>query len=233
VATESGKEQKMKSTRPGWITVFISLVALIVCVALSQTQQKPPKPKNVSTSEESPTAGLLAHGKAKDGLAALLLCHRDRFKVGQPIPLTYGIINVGSGLKWETATQKAEEHSKLKTRIWWLRNRPELLGNYSWFEVAGPDGQNVPYRGYTVTLPNYTSAVVDKFSVVLYHRQFVGRHYPDLRGPLASDPKHLRHYFDLSKPGTYKVRWGYSPWWKVGPWTGTLMSNEVQFEIVP
>ncbi len=172
------------------------------------------------------------HGEAKDGLAAFILCHRARFKVGQPIPLSYGIINVGSGLEWETNLQEAEKNAKLKTRVWWLRNHPELRYNYSWFEVIGPDGNNVRYRGGTGTLPNYTAAVVDKFSVVLYHRQFVGKHYPDLRGPLASDPKHLRHDFDLTKPGTYKVRWGYSPWWKVGPWTGTLMSNEVEFEIV-
>ncbi len=222
----------MKSTRPGWITMFISLVALIVCVALSQTQQKPPEPKNVSTSEESPIAGLLPHGKVKDGLAAFLLCHRDRFKIGQPIPLTYGIINVGSGLEWETDLQEAEQNSKLKTRIWWLQNEPADQYNYSWFEVTGPNGQSIPCRASGGTLPNFTAAHVDKFSVVLYHRQFVGRFYPDLRGPLASYPKLLRHDFDLTKPGTYKVRWGYDPLWKVGPWTGTLMSNEVQFEIV-
>lgn len=197
-----------------------------------QPQQKPPEPKSVSTSEESPIAGLLPHGEVKDGLAAFLLCHRPRFKVGQPIPLSYGIINVGSRLEWETNLQKAEKNAKLKTRVWWLRTNPELQYNYSWFEVTGPGGKNVPYHGSTGTLRNLTAAVVDKFSVVLYHRQFVGSHYPDLRGPLASDPKHLRHYFDLSKPGTFKVRWGYSPWWKVGPWTGTLMSNEVQFDIV-
>ncbi|MHC4735143.1 MAG: hypothetical protein ACYTDW_11905 [Planctomycetota bacterium] len=172
------------------------------------------------------------HGEAKDGLAAFLLCHRAHFKVGQPIPLSYGIINVGSGLEWETNLEEAEKNAKLKTRIWWLGNNPELRYNYSWFEVTGPDGNNVPYRGSTGTLPNYTAAVVDKYSMVLYHRQIVGYHYPDLRGPLTSFPGLEKSFFDLSKLGTYKVRWGYSPWWKVGPWTGTLMSNEVEFEIV-
>jgi len=212
--------------------MFISLVALIVCVALSQTQQKPPEPKNVSTSGESPIAGLLPHGKVKDGLAAFLLCHRARFKVGQPIPLTYGIINISSGLQRETKLREAEDNAKFKMRVWWLQNEPADQYNYSWFEVTGPDGQNILCRASGGTLPNYTAAVVDKFSVVLYHRQFVGKHYPDLRGLRIPKFSHIRPDFDLTKPGTYKVRWGYSPWWKVGPWTGTLMSNEVQFEVV-
>ena len=38
--------------------------------------------------------------------------------------------------------------------------------------------------------------------------------------------------YDLSRPGTYKVQWGYAPFFSGGPWTGKLMSNEVQFEIV-
>jgi len=187
----------MKKTILGLITICVCLLAAIGYMTLSQAQQKPPQPRSVSISQESQVTGLLPYGEAKDGLAAFLLCQRDSFKVGQPIPLTYGIINVGSGLEWETNLQKAEEHSKLKTRIWWLGNNPELRYNYSWFEVTGPDGNNVPYRGGTGTLPNYTAAVVDKFSMVLYHRQIVGYHYPDLRGPLTSFPGLEKSFFDL------------------------------------
>ncbi len=212
----------------------VGLLTLITYVTLSQAQQEKSQPKSACTSKKPQVTGLLPHGEIKNGLAAFLLCHRDSFKVGEPIPLTYGIINVGSGLEWETNVQKAEENSKLKTRVWWLGNNPELQYNYSWFEVAGPDGNNVPYRGGTGTLPNYTAAVADKFSVILHHRQLVGYHYPDLRGPLASypEPNIAKHWYDLSKFGIYKVRWGYNPLWKVGPWTGKLMSNEVRFEII-
>ena len=222
----------MKKTSLSWIAVCVGLLILITYVTLSQAQQEKSQPKSTCTSKKPQVTGLLPHGKVKDGLAAFLLCHRDSFKVGEPIPLTYGIINVGSGLEWEIDVQKTEENSKLKTRVWWLGNNPELQYNYSWFEVTGPDGKDVPYRGGTGTLPNYTAAVVDKFSVVLHHRQFVGNHYPDLRGPLTSFPGLEKTFFDISKPGLYKVRWSYEPFWKGEPWTGKLMSNEVQFEIV-
>ncbi len=224
----------MKKASLARIVICVGLLALVGYVTLSQAQQKTLQPKCVS-AQRLQTPGLLPHGKVKDGLAAFLLSHRDSFKVGEPILLTYGIINVGSGLEWETNVQKTEENSKLKTRVWWLGNNPELQYNYSWFEITGPDGNNVPYRGGTATLPNYTvapAAVVDKLSVVLHHRQIVGNHYPDLRGPLTSFPGFEKSFFDLSKLGTYKVRWGYNPRWKVGPWTGELMSNEVQLEIL-
>jgi len=136
------------------ITLFVGLLILIAAyVTLSWAQQKPPQPKSVSVSENSWVTGLLPHGKVKDGLAAFLLCHRDCFKVGQAIPLSYGIVNIGSGLRRETNLQEAEENAIFKTRIWWLYSEPELQWNYSWFEVTGPDGQNVPYRGGTETLP--------------------------------------------------------------------------------
>ncbi len=212
----------------------VGLFTLIAGMTLSLAESPISQAEGPTISEKPKIPGLLPHGQVKDGLAAFLLCHRGRFKVGQPIPLTYGIINVGSGLEWEIDVQKTEENSKLKTRVWWLGNNPELQYNYSWFEVTGSDGNNVPYRGGTGTLQNFTTEVADKLSVVLHHRQIVGNHYPDLRGPLASypEPNIVKHYYNLSKPGTYKVRWGYNPWWKVGPWTGKLMSNEVQFEIV-
>ena len=216
-----------------WVAFFCVFVfALVGLVVQSNVNATSPTTAPAKKTDAKIDKIAMSHGPVKDGLAAFLICERKKFKVGEPIPLTYGIINVGSGLEWENNLQKAEENSKLKTRVWWLRNNPEFKHNYSWFEVTGPDGNNVPYFGGTGTLRNYTAAVVDKFSVVLHHRQIVGYHYPDLRGPLTSFPGLERSFFDLSKPGLYKVRWGYNPWWKVGPWTGKLMSNEVQFEIV-
>ena len=215
------------------ITLCVGLLILIAYVTLSWAQQKPPQPKSVSVSENSWVPGLLPHGEVKDGLAAFLLCHHDCFKVGQAIPLSYGIVNVGSGLQRETNLQEADENAKFKIRIWWLYSEPELRWTYSWFEVTGPDGQDVPYRGMTGTLPG--SMPLDEFSVLLHHRQFIGSVFPDLRGWLTSDLEDAEDIFfdfDLSKPGTYKVRWGYAPVWEGGPWTGTLMSNEVKFEVV-
>ena len=166
---------------------------------------------------EVPKTSIFPHGKTQDGLAAFLLCHKHRFQVGEPIPLSYGLIFIGPGLSKKD--RERQDTSKLKVRVWWLQNRPELSGNYSWFELTGPDEQNVPYHGGTGTLPD--SAPLDEFSVCLHYGQFVGTTHVD-----------LRRNFDLSRPGTYKVRWGYKPWFKGGPWVGKLMSNEVQFEIL-
>jgi len=200
----------MKKASLVWIAICAGLLVPIAYTALSQAQQKPPEPKNVSTSEESPIAGLLLHGKVKDGLAAFLLCHRDRFKIGEPIPLNYGIINVGPGAD--------VEHSH-NVRIWFFATRPWDPKNFVWLEVTGPDGKNIRYHGGAIEWR--AKHPVDKNSVFLRHRQFIGTFFPD-----------LRETFELNKPGTYKVRLGYNPWFEDGPWTGELMSNEVQFEIV-
>ena len=161
----------------------------------------------------------MVHGKVKDGLAGFLLCHRNRFKSDEPVPLSYGIINVGSGMEPETHGRKAEKDTDIKTRVWWFPHPPRSLRNVLWLEVIGPDGKNIPYHGthidWAAKLP------VDKYSLLLRYRQFVGMVFPD-----------LRKNFDLDKPGVYKVRWGYNPRFPGGPWTGELMSNEIQIEIV-
>ena len=220
----------MKKTILGRIAICAGLLAVISYVILSQAQQKPPQPKSISTYEAPPMVGLLPHGEVKDGLAAFLLCHRYHFKVGEPIPLTYGIINIGPGLGMETTWQEASENANLETRVWWLGNNPELQYNYSWFEVTGPDGKDVPYHGGTGTLPS--SAPLDEFSVLLHHRQFIGTVDPDLRGWLTSEPEDIFFDFDLSKPGTYEVQWGYNARFEGGPWTGELMSNKVEFKVL-
>ena len=80
-----------------------------------------------------------------------------------------------------------------------------------------------------------SSAPLDEFSVLLHHRQFIGTVDPDLRGWLTSDLEDLEDIFfdfDLSKPGTYEVQWGYNARFEGGPWTGELISNKVQFKIM-
>ena len=201
------------------ITLCVGLLILIAYVTLGWAQHKPPQPRSVSISQGPQVAGLLPHGKVKDGLAAFLLCHHDCFKVGQAIPLSYGIVNIGSGLRRETNLQKAEDNAKFKKRIWWLQNEPADQYNYSWFEVTGLNGQNILCRASGGTLPR--SAPLNELSVLLHHRQFVGSIFPD-----------LGEVFELNTPGTYKIRWGYDADFEGGAWTGELMSNEVQFEII-
>ncbi len=60
-------------------------------------------------------------------------------------------------------------------------------------------------------------------TVVSRHGEFVGAVRPDLTG-LGT--------FRLDRPGTYKVVWWYEPFHVGGLWTGKLISNEVEFEIV-
>lgn len=224
----------MKKTILVRIAICACLLVVIGYVILSQAQQKPHQPKSISTYEAPPMVGLLPHGEVKDGLAAFLLCHRYHFKVGEPIPLTYGIINVGPGLEMETTLQESSENANLETRVWCLPNEPGERFSYTWYEVTGPNGQNVPYRGIIEgTLPS--SAPLDEFSVLLHHRQFIGTVDPDLSGWLTSDLYDLEDIFfdfDLSKPGTYEVQWGYDARFEGGPWTGELMSNKVKFKIM-
>ncbi len=167
----------------------------------------------VGTGETRKT-GTFPHGKVQDGLAAFLLCHKNRFEVGEPIPLSHGIILVGPRL------EPTEETHKLQAKVW--RPFPAVdPDNMSWFEVTGPDGASVPYKGSYVTWA--TPSPTPSNTAILHHGEFLGRTHSDLCE---------QGTFHLSKPGQYKVRWGYAPWGKEGPWVGRLISNEVQFEIV-
>jgi len=158
--------------------------------------------------------GTFPHGKVLDGLAAFLLCHKNRFEVGEPIPLTHGIIFMGPGL------EPNEETYKLQAKVW-RPCRAVDPDNMSWFEVTGPDGASVPYNGIYVSWATPSPSPAN--TAILRHGEFLGRTHSDL----------CEHgTFHLNKPGQYRVRWGYAPWGKEGPWVGKLISNEVQFEIV-
>jgi hypothetical protein len=175
--------------------------------------EKPPQSSVTGKAEQTQTAKRVPHGEVKDGLAAFLTCPGVRFKVGQPVPLDFGVVLVGAGLESESDAME-----KLQLRVW-RPTRPVDPLNISWLLVTGPDGQNVPYHGVAPDYRN-TAPLNDEFSALLHHRDLVGRHHPD-----------LRKNYDLSRPGTYNVQWGYAPFFRGGPWTGKLMSNEVKFEI--
>jgi len=155
------------------------------------------------------------HGEVKDGLAAFLFCHKNRFEVGEPIPLTHGIILVGPGL-----SSKDEKAYRLKAKV---RRPLEAMdpGNGSWFEVVGPDGASVSYKGGYDDWPE--GPPPPSHTAILGYGEFLGRTHSDL----------CKHgAFDLSRPGRYMVRWCYGPWEDEGLWVGKLISNEVQVEIV-
>jgi hypothetical protein len=159
----------------------------------------------------------MPHGDVEKGLAAFLVLRKHRFKVGEPIPLRYGVVLVGPGLD-----KRNEETARLRMRVF-KPVTPYDPGNYSWCEVTGPDGQKLPWRGGYDSLPMHI-APSDEYSPFLRHGEFLDNTYPDL-GENGE--------FDLTRPGTYKVRWGYHPDEVEGVWSGgPLMSNEVQFEII-
>ena len=188
----------------------MALVALTCGKTLSEEKQK-------AVSAEGPQTSFgMPHGEAKKGLAAFLLCHKKRFQIGEPISLSYGLILVGPGLD-----KQNEETAKLRVRVFKPLSAYDP-GNYSWFEVTGPDEQEVPWRGGHDSLPWFSPT--GENSTILGHGQFTGRSDRDL-------DEYGR--FDLTRPGIYKVRWGYDPNPADGVWSsGKLMSNEVQFEIL-
>jgi len=158
---------------------------------------------------------IFPHGEVHGGLAAFLRCPGNRFHIGEPIPLHYGVILVGRGLD-----ERDAETGKLRTKV--LRPyTPVDPNNGSWFEVTDPDGNNVAYRGPFVSwaLPRST----DENTVVLRHGEFIGAVHRDLTEFGT---------FRLSRPGTYKVVWWHEPFHVAGLWSGKLMSNKVEFEIV-
>lgn len=192
-------------------SICVGLLVLTVLVTLSIAKSQVPQSKSMPEPKQSNIKGLLPHGNVKDGLAAFLLCHRQRFKLGEPVPLSYGIMNIGSGVDTDQVSE---------TRVWWFTTGPIDPGHVTWLEVKGPDEKRIPYQGPVPAWRNLSTAV-NTNSVLLRPRQFVGNILPD-----------FRYGFELTKPGVYKVRWGYNPLWKGGPWIGKLISNEVQFEIV-
>jgi hypothetical protein len=93
--------------------------------------------------------------------------------------------------------------------------------------VTGPDGQKVPWVGGNESLPQ-NLLPSDENSVVLRHGDFLGNTDRDLGENVGGNGR-----YDLTRPGTYKVRWGYHPDDADGVWSGgPLLPNEVQLEII-
>jgi len=172
-----------------------------------------PKTTNKTSDKNTPSTPVpardmnlkiqMSHGPVKDGLAAFLLCERKQFRIGQPIPVLQGVVYGGH-----------EKHMTIQAPYpAWV---PNLV---SWFSVRGPDGKDIPYTGPEPKLmpPN------PKNTLRLRRHGFCGIDWPDIRWG-----------HKLSKPGAYTIKWHYrSPAGDGGSWwTGELVSNEIQIEIL-
>jgi hypothetical protein len=187
--------------------LFGGLSMFFAAVAASKLPEIAP-----GVSQETQIAGQFVHGEVKEGLAAFLMPHRNRFKIGDPIQLSYGLIFVGPGLDIELPRP-------LSIKVWRPYIPTEPL-NYSWLEVTGSDGQRVHYTGanidYAVAEPS------DENCQRLWKGDLIGGS-SELCG--AND-------FILKKAGKYRVHWMYQPAETHGIWSGKLQSNELEIEVI-
>jgi hypothetical protein len=170
--------------------------------------------------------GNFAHGDEQDGLAAFLVVHADRYKVGEYVRLSFGVMAVGTG----TIPAITTDWQDWKMRVM-IPGRGVLHTAEGWISITGPDGKEVPYRGMVVDrIP--PRPTVDN-TVLLELGQFAGSYDPII------PPYSLINVFDLSRPGKYTAQWHYRtpPNWMaqelagVKVWSGELASNKVTFEI--
>ncbi len=197
----------MKKASLVWIAICAGLLVLIAYTALSQAQQKPPEPKNVSTSEESLIAGLFPQWKSKNGLAAFLTCERDKFKVGELIPVVYGVINMR-----DEAMTLQPPHPVVRLCG---------LDPVSWFSGTGPHGNDFFYDGGVVCGPNLSYHFDAEHAFRLAPGELHGR-----LGIIALGRK-------SRTAGTYCIKWNYLvPAGSGSWWQGHLVSNQIRIEIV-
>jgi hypothetical protein len=150
---------------------------------------------------------LISKGITKDGLAAFVFSECNKVKLGQELPIHYGVVNLG------------EDGRNDPTKIWPIR-RANAEGGQSWFTVKGPDGKKIPYGGGNRDFRRFNDPNV---AITLLKGDFHGKICPNL----FADHK-------IAKSGEYTIVWTMqvrgAP---KGPWEGTLESNEIRVEVVP
>ncbi len=190
-----------------WIFITCMVVfAVLAYVSLSKGNNN--EDKNTSSTAMS-TKDLdvklpMSHGPAKDGLAAFLKRERKQFKASEPIPVMFGIV-----------CSKTEKRMTFQPP--YGACQPDA---FSWFSITGPNGKEVPYNGDWIHF-----APVDPENVMwLAHLRFCGIVWLDIRWG-----------YKLDTPGLYNIKWHYRipPTSDASWWTGHLVSNEIQIEIVP
>jgi hypothetical protein len=151
--------------------------------------------------------GGVVHGEPDRGLAAFLAYDGARFKAGDPLEISFGLIG--------TKTNDPPPPKRVKV----LRPFPPAEpNNLSWISVAGPDGKELRYQGEYI---DWANPQPDDF-VVLTQGAFAGQTFSEL----------VPYHYDLRQPGKYRLRWHYAPGAFEGAWAGQLTSNEVEIEIV-
>jgi len=196
---------KVTSTNIWIIIVSMCMFAVLASITLSKGNNSEDK-KTSSTAVAAKDMDLklpMPHGPMKNGLAAFLKCERKQFKVSEPIPVMFGIVC-------------GETEKRMSFQPPYGACQPE---DFSWFSITGPDGNDVPYTGRFIHF-----APVDPENVIwLAHLRFCGIVWPDIRWG-----------YKLDTPGSYNIKWHYRipPTSDASWWTGKLISNEVQFEIV-
>jgi uncharacterized protein (TIGR03067 family) len=162
-----------------------------------------PQPKRVA----QPASSVTIHGPTKDGLAAFVVATRTKIKLGEDIPIFYGIMNVFTDVPEKTGTRKI-----------WPVHLATGRENRSWFTVKGPDGKDLPSIAPAADWPILTDANV---AITLRPGEFHGRVCPNLAG-----------WHKLAGPGVYTITWTHDVHGPKGPWSGRLVSNEIQVELV-
>ena len=200
-------------------TAVVLLVAATLCgvaglVYQSQAgetqvaQQNQGQPGNTPGSQPKrvapPASSSTIHGPTKDGLAAFIFAPRNKIKLGDDIPIFHGIM--------------LTESDKIETRKIWPVHLAVGHENRSWFTVTGPDGKDLPSIAPAVEWP------------VLNPNEAVTLHPGEFHGRVCSN---LAVWHKLTKPGVYTITWTHHVEGPKGPWSGRLVSNEIQVELVP
>ncbi len=145
----------------------------------------------------------MSHGPAKDGLAAFLKSERKQFKVSEPIPVMFGIVC-------------SETEKRMTFQPPYGACQPDA---FSWFSITGPNDKDIPYTGDWI----HFRPVDPKLAIWLTRSRFCGILWSDIRWG-----------YKLDTPGSYTIKWHYRipPTSDASWWTGHLVSNEIQIEIV-
>ncbi len=205
---------KVANTSICIIIVCLCVFAVSGSIILSKDKDRDSEGRNMLANnvpaKDMGVRILMSHGPLKDGLAAFLICEQKKFKIGQPVPLLYGVVYSGPG-----------QYTTI----------PALVGavdpgNMSWLSITGADGKDVPYVAAHPTFPRFNP----KDALRLRRGYFHGRLDSSIRDDfklLIPGLYTIRWHYQMG-PSSYLDAPGADD----SRWLGHLVSNEIQIEIV-